>query len=140
MPQACWQASADGIYWIDVALGGREISMMLDLGLVDAAERVGFSLEPILYDQIKQAGEFTQFFTDLRLDASGAITYRENGLLSAQLIEPITRQCMGPQVRLYAARGATNVPNRVGIAFFHQLHDCLVIWQLDSRRWCIEYP
>jgi hypothetical protein len=113
---------------------------MIDLGLVDASARVGFSLEPTHYDQIKQAGEFGQFFTDFRLDASGSITSRENGSLSAQLIHPLTRQRIGPSVMLYAARGAVLVPNRVGVVFFHHLSSCRVLWDLAKRQWCLEYP
>jgi hypothetical protein len=140
MPQACWQAAPDGTYWIDVALAGRVIPLMIDLGMVDASGRGGFSLEPPLYDQIKQAGTFTQFFTDYRLDASGGITSRENGLLSAQLIDPLSHQGIGPIVQLYAARGAVMVPNRVGVVFFHHLVGCRALWNLDQRRWCVEYP
>jgi hypothetical protein len=32
------------------------------------------------------------------------------------------------------------IPDRVGMAFFHRLNGCKVIWDLDKREWCIEYP
>jgi hypothetical protein len=41
---------------------------------------------------------------------------------------------------LHALRGAPGVPDRVGVVFFHRLHGCRVLWELDSRTWCVEYP
>jgi hypothetical protein len=110
MPQACWQAAADGTYWMDVALGGRELLMLIDTGFLDALNRIGFSLEPGLYTQIRQAGEFVNLLRDFRLDASGQITVRENGLIRAQMVCPLTRQRIGPAVQLYASRGSLGSP------------------------------
>lgn len=140
MPQACWHADSQGLYWIDVALGSRELLLMVDLGLVDRGNRIGLSVEPALYDQFDQAGKLTRFFTDSRLDASGTITTRQNGLITAQLIHPVSRQGIGPRVQLYTARGLPGIPNRVGVVFFHHLSRCRVLWDLDSRTWCIEHP
>jgi hypothetical protein len=61
MPQARWQARSDGLYWIDVALAGRPFSLMVDLGLVDINDRVGFSIEPAIYAQLKKAKKLTHF-------------------------------------------------------------------------------
>ena len=72
MPQASWQAAPDGAYWIDVAVGSHELLALIDLGMIDRTERVGGSVEPALFDQIRQAGEFTDFFDDFREDAEQA--------------------------------------------------------------------
>jgi len=140
MAQVCWQGSADGSYWIDVALGSLEISLMIDLGLVDARQQVGFSIEPGLYDQLKLAGDLAQFQMHARLDASGQISQTESGLIPAQLVSPVRRGRVGPTVLLYVLRGNSGVPNRVGVVFFHQLAGCRVLWDLDTRTWCVEYP
>jgi hypothetical protein len=140
MPQVCWQGLADGSYQIDVALGSLEVPLMIDLGLVDPRHQVGFSIEPPLYDQLKQAGALAHLQMHSRLDASGQISQRESGLISSQLICPTNHQRIGPLVQLYTLRGNPGVPNRVGVAFFHHLTGCRVLWDLDRRTWCIEYP
>jgi hypothetical protein len=140
MPRATWQAASDGAYWIDVAVGSRELTALIDLGLIDSTERVGVSVQPAVFDQMRQAGEFTDFFDSFRLDASGGVTRKQNGQATAQLICPITRQRIGPSVTLYVARGAPAIPDRVGIVFFHFLAACHVFWHLDQRLWCIDYP
>src|SRR5277367_2089494 len=98
MPQVHWPAAKDGAYWIDLAIAGHQILALVDLGLIDSRDIVGLSLEPGLYDAIKQAGGFAQFFTDFRLDASGRIAQRENGLLNVELISPVTRKHVGPSI------------------------------------------
>src|SRR5438552_1086484 len=69
MPQACWQAATDGTYWLDVALGSLELSLLIDTGFVDAHQRIGFYLEPNPYDQLRQSGAFAQFFTAFPADS-----------------------------------------------------------------------
>jgi hypothetical protein len=90
MPQVRWQARSDGLYWIDVALGTRSFSLMIDLGLVDLNGRVGFSVEPAIYAQLKKAGQLKDFLQQSNRDASGKIFSSESGRLAAQLIDPIT--------------------------------------------------
>src|SRR5229473_5385872 len=105
MPQVRWQASSGGLYWIDVALGTRHLSLMIDLGLVDANDRVAFSVEPAIYNQLKRAGKLTHFLQQSNQDASGKISYSESGLLTARLVDPISHLPVGPAVRLHVMRG-----------------------------------
>ncbi len=140
MPIATWTAGTGGLYWIDVFLGDRELSVMVDLGLVDPKGRVGFSVDAPLYDTLKRAGVFSQFLMHSRLDASGHIALTESGETAAQLIDPAPRQRVGPALRMHVFRGSPNVPNRVGVAFFHELSGCVVRWTLDQKLWQIEYP
>jgi len=48
MPLTSWLAAPDGRYWIDVTLGNGTCHVMIDLGLVDPLDRVGFELAPYL--------------------------------------------------------------------------------------------
>jgi len=140
MPVVSWPAAPDGAYWIDVALGNREFPFLIDLGLIDQKQLIGFAIEQRVFDHLRQQGEFSHFFTTDLLDAGGRITRRNNGRTNAQLLSSLTRQRIGPSVALYVARGSPGVPNRVGVAFFHHLTNCRVIWNLDQRTWSIEYP
>jgi hypothetical protein len=56
MAQACWQAAADGRYRIDVFIGNSSLQIMVDLGLVDPLDLIGFELEPSIYDRLDQSG------------------------------------------------------------------------------------
>jgi len=140
MRNLSWQAAADGRYWIDVAIGERPVRVMIDLGLIDPRHAVGFELDPEVYDQLKNAGLMGRFQYRFRRDANGRITGSETGQLSARLIDPRTKQAVGPLARLYVCRGATGVPSRVGVVFFHRLAGCRVDWALDSRTWSINCP
>ncbi|HZU34862.1 MAG TPA: hypothetical protein VFA18_03075 [Gemmataceae bacterium] len=140
MAQVCWQGTLAGRYHIDVALGGFRTPLMIDLGLVDSAQQVGFSIQPALYDKLKQAGALGLLQTFSRMDASGQISQTESGLVSAQLLDPATGRPVGPAVQLYVLRGNPGVPDRVGVVFFHRLPGCRVLWALGTRTWCIEYP
>jgi len=140
MPQACWTANSRGEYWIDVLLGGRPLRVLIDTGLIDGHGQVGFSIEETLYDQIKQSGGFRQHQMHSRLTASGHVSMTESGALDAQLLCPQSQVPVGPIASVYVFRGAIAVPDRVGIAFFHRLSGCKVSWELDLRRWCVEYP
>jgi len=140
MPQASWNATPPGEYWIDVSLGGRPLQVLIDTGLIDARGEVGFSVEESLYDSIKRSGGFLHHRTHLRLTATGQISPTESGSLDAQLISPQTQSPVGPLVHVFVYRGARRVPNRVGVAFFHRLTGCKVIWDLDQRSWSVEYP
>jgi hypothetical protein len=140
MPRVTWSASSRGEYWIDVDLGGQPLKVLIDTGLLDAREQVGFSIEQALYDRIKQAGQFHAHLMHARQSADGQIAMTESGSLGAQLISPQTRQLVGPVVHVYVFRGVPGIPDRVGMAFFHHLKGCKVLWDLDKREWCIESP
>jgi len=140
MAQVCWTANPRGEYWIDVRLGSHPLQVLIDSGLIDSRGQVGFSIDASLYDRIKRAGEFHSYQTHTRLNADGLISLTESGSLDAQLICPLTRALVGPAVHVYVFRGVPGVPDRVGLAFFHLLKGCKVLWDLDQRSWCIEYP
>ena len=140
MPQVCWSATLRGEYWIDVNLGGRPLKVLIDSGLIDARGQVGFSVDETLYDSIDQAGGFQQHQIHTRLTADGHVSLTESGSLDAQLICPQTRSLVGPLVHVHVFRGVPGVPSRAGLAFFHLLKNCKVLWDLDQRLWCIEYP
>lgn len=140
MPQAMWSATFRGEYWIDVDLGGHALKVLIDSGLIDSRGQVGFSVDETLYDSIKQAGGFLNHQMHTRLAADGQISLTESGSLNAQLICPQKGNLVGPIVHVYVFRGVLGVPNRVGLAFFHLLKGCKVLWDLDQRSWCIEYP
>jgi len=135
-----WQAASDGRYWIDVLIGGSQLQDMIDLGLVDPLDAVGFELEPASYDQLKQAGVLSRLQYRFRRDANAQVTGSESGLSTAQLLEPNSKQGLGPTVQLYVCRGVEGVPNRVGVVFFHRLAGCKVHLELDSRNWRVEVP
>jgi hypothetical protein len=139
MPEVCWAANARGAYWIDVSLGGRTLKVLIDTGLIDARGQVGFSVQESLYDRIKQAGGFTSHQTHSRLTAAGQISLTESGSLASQLISPRTGNAVGPVAHVSVFRGALGVPDRVGMAFFHLLRGCKVIWDLEQRVWCVDY-
>jgi hypothetical protein len=139
MPQVCWSAAGRGEDWIDVELGGQPLQVLVDTGLLDARQQVGFSVEQPLYDQLKQAGRFQTHQMHTRLTADGQVSMTESGSLDARLICPRTRTAVGPVVHVSVFRGVPGVPNRVGMAFFHRLKGCKVLWDLDRREWCIEY-
>src|ERR1700693_6400645 len=131
MPQAEWKADPDGRYWIDVVVGNRALSVMIDLGLVDPVARVGFELEPAVYHQLKQSGELSRFLRRVRRDAGGGFSWAESGRSTAQLMDPASRQRAGPQLNLYISCGSPGVPSRVGVVFFHHLIGCRVHWDLE---------
>lgn len=141
MPQACWQAGSDHRYWIEVAVGGQDLRVMLDLGLVDPHGRVGMEVEPLVYERLRQGGHLSRFRWRSRRDASGQISWSSTGLASVQLVDPVARRPIGPRVSIHISCGTAGVPNRIGVVFFfHQLRGCRVLWDLDQRVWCIDYP
>jgi hypothetical protein len=113
---------------------------MIDLGLVDPHHRVGFEVEPAVYDRIKQAGGFSRFSRRPRRDASGRISWFDTGQTTAQLICPAAQRPVSPVVQVFVASGLAGVPSRVGVVFFHHLTGCRVIWDLDRRTWRVNYP
>src|SRR5262245_9844089 len=129
MAQARWHASTDGRYYIDVAIEGYKLRVMVDSGLIDPLNLVGFELEPSIYDQLN----LTNNRMRLSRNAGGSYSRRASGLGSAQLVDPLSGQGIGPIVQVYASRGSPGLPNRVGLAFFHRLKGCRIIWDLDIR-------
>jgi hypothetical protein len=140
MPLACWPVGSRGRYVVDVAVSGIATRCAIDLGLTDPLDKLGFELEPALYDQLRRSGGLSHLERRERLDSGGRRTVMSTGLLTAQLIDPLTRQVVGPRVAVYAARGAPGLSSRVGVVFFHRLSGCRVVWELDTRTWCVEYP
>lgn len=140
MAEVSWQAVSDGRYWIDVLINGNHFQVMIDLGLVDPLDAVGFELEPASYDQLKQAGLLSQLQYRFRRDANAQVTGSESGLTTAQLLDPNSKQGLGPIVQLHVCRGVEGVPNRLGVVLFHRLAGCKVHWELDSRTWRVEVP
>lgn len=140
MGQACWQAATDGRYHIDVVIGNYNLQVMVDSGLVDRLDLVGFEVESFIYDRLNQAGFLTQKRDRLSRNASGQYISAESGLARAQLLDPVLGQPVGPIVQLYVSRGQRGLPNRVGVVFFHRLKGCRILWDLDNRTWCVEYP
>ena len=140
MNRACWPAAPDGRYWIDAALGTMSVRLMLDTGLVHPLHHVGLELAPVLFDNLRQAGQMVGAGQRQRRDASGQLVVMLAGLMRAQLIDPVIRQVIGPVVSVSAFRGALNVPSRVGVEFFHRLTGCRADWDFDNRLWCVECP
>jgi hypothetical protein len=139
MGQVCWPADAAGKYWMDVVLDRFPTRVMVDTGLIDRHNWVGFDLAPAVYGQLKTAGTFAHIAQRKWRDAAGHVSVTECGLLAAQLLNA-AGQRVGPVARIYVNRGFPQVPARVGLAFFHHLTGCRVLWELDQRLWCIEYP
>ena len=140
MPQASWQASTDGRYWLDAAVGNQVVRVMIGLGMVDPLGEVGFEVDPRIYDQIERAVGFPNRRWRRWRDASGHHAWIESRLTTSQLMDPFTPQPVGPLVHTYITRGSPGVPSRVGVVFFHHLAGCRVVWQLDRREWRIETP
>jgi hypothetical protein len=140
MTRVCWSPAANGRYRIDVRLGRLDLLLMLDTGLVDAQDRVGFEINPALYDQLKLAGTLTAFRQRKRFDASGGTVVSEAARVTAQLLDPGPKTPVGPAVQVDVMRGAPGVPSRVGVAFFHRLTACRADWDFDNRLWCVECP
>jgi hypothetical protein len=140
MPVACWTIDADGRYVVDILLGSRPLGLMIDTGLADRYDRTGFEIDPGEYDRFKNAGELSNVRRRTRHDAGGHRLVTEVATIFAQLLDPRTRQPVGPKVSVEVMRGTPGVPSRVGVVFFHRLTGCRVVWELDTRTWCVEYP
>ncbi len=140
MARSVWYAASDGRYWLDIVLGRLETEVMIELGLIDPNDQVAFELDPVLFDQLLHRGDMVAGSPRRRRDASGQEVEMATGWLAAQLIDPPTRQRVGPLVPVFALRAPPLVPSRVGVVFFHNLTGCRVDWDLDSRTWCVEYP
>jgi hypothetical protein len=80
MAQARWRAAADGRYRIDVVIGNISLQVMIDLGLVDPLDLLGFELEPSIYDRLDQSGFLVQHVARQSRSATGQITSSYSGL------------------------------------------------------------
>jgi len=140
MGKAEWNAAPDGKYWLDIAVGSLDLVLMLDTGITDNRHWVGCELEAAAYARLKAAGEFRHIAHRTVRDAAGGQTRRECGMIGVQLIDSTTGGRVGPVVDVFVSQGVASVPSRVGVAFFHRLAGCRVIWELDQRTWSIEYP
>src|SRR2546430_53323 len=124
MAQVCWQATANGRYFIDVFLGNDGMKVMVDSGLVDPMAQVGFEVEPAIFDQLEKTGALVKQPARRWRNASGLYAMRRSGEVTAQLCDPATKGRIGPAVRLHVTRGAPLLPNRAGVVFFHGLTGC----------------
>jgi hypothetical protein len=140
MPQICCQADAYGRYAMDLAVGNLELQVFIDSGLTDPFHRLGLELEPTVFDQLLRTGHLIAGPPRKRRDANGRFLAASTGQTSARLLDPISRQRVGPYVQLDAFRGAVGLSHRVGVVFFHRLTGCRVLWDLDSRARCVEIP
>ena len=140
MPQASWSIGHENSYWLDVAIGHHRLYLMIDTGFVDPNDEVGIALEESVYDALQHAGLIGNEDFRLSTDASGHQRSVVTGLVTARLLAPSSSGVVGPPVQSRALRGSVGVAARVGIAFFHGLAGSRVIWDLDQRTWCIEYP
>jgi hypothetical protein len=118
MMSANWPCTSDGRYWLDVGLGNLDLQLMVDTGIIDPLNQIGVELDPAFYDTLKRSGQFRSFRYRTRRDASGTFAGAESGLLSAQLIDPISRTRIGPMVRAYASR-LTHLPSRTRHIFVY---------------------
>ena len=53
MARIFWRATSAGADWIGVVVGGLPLTLMVDTGLTDPRNQIGFALEPATYDQLK---------------------------------------------------------------------------------------
>src|SRR5437660_1449513 len=106
MPQISWTATPNGFYWIDVSLGQHDCRCMIDLGLVDPLDLIGFSVAPTFYDTLKHAGLLVGPYWRKYRDANGVFVKAESGLTTARLVDLVNRQSVGPAVQIQVSKGA----------------------------------
>ena len=135
-----WPATARSEYVIDVVIGGLAAATMVDSGLVDPAQLVGFELAPALFDELQQGGMLKELATRTRRDAGGQMSVMRVGRVSTFLARPATAEVAGPEVKVFVARSHVGLPSRVGIVFFHKLEGCRVVWDCSARTWSIQLP
>ena len=140
MSSICAHAAVDGSYYVDVVIGSRCFHLMIDSGFVDSLDEVGIALEGPIFDLMTSTGILQNPKLRLSFDANGNQYYVNTAWAVAQLVDSTTAALVGPKVRVRASRGHPGVASRVGVAFFHRLAGCRVIWDLDQRTWCIAYP
>ena len=111
-----WPATSRGDYVLDVLIGGVSVTTMIDTGLVDPAQWVGFELAPTVFDRLQGAGLLKQMATRTRRDAGGQKSLMKVGMASTVLARPATTEPAGPEVEVFVARSTEGLPNRVGLA------------------------
>ena len=137
MATATWQPAANGRYWLDMLLESLRVPLMIDTGLVDPEQRVGIELDPPLFDQLEQSGKLSGWALRVRKDAVGRSMPLSCAAVAASLAIPGTSTPLGPTIHIHVARGVAGVPSRVGLAFFHKLPGCRVIWDCPARTWSV---
>ncbi len=135
-----WLATVRGDYVIDLMIGGLIASAMVDSGLVDPAQLVGFELSPALFDQLQEAGLLKELATRTRRDAGGRMSVMRVEKVSTFLVRPGTAEAAGPEVDVFVARIPEGLPSRVGLVFFHKLTGCQVVWDCSGRTWPLHIP
>ena len=135
-----WPATSRGDYVLDVLIGGVSVTAMIDTGLVDPAQLVGFELAPTVFDRLQGAGLLKQMATRTRRDAGCQKFLMKVGMASTVLAQPATTEPAGPEVEVFVARSTDGLPNRVGLAFFHKLTGCQVSWDCSARTWSLSIP
>ena len=132
-----WPVTPQGHYAIDVLIGGIAVNVMIDTGLVDPSQLVGFELAPSYFDRLEQAGLLKDVSTRTRRDASGRKSLMPVGMVKTSLAIPETEIAVGPVVEVYVTRCPPGLPNRVGLSFFHKLSGCHVIWDCSAKTWSV---
>jgi len=135
-----WKAGPDGRYWIDAALGSQSLRLMIDLGLVDPADQVGLVVRPGVFETLKRRGELSNLITRFHRSATGHVTSSESGLVRGHLIVPGSELQFGPAIEVYVSCGASNVPDRVGVVFFHRLGEGKATWKFAPQVWEFQFP
>ena len=133
MTRACWPATSDGRYVLDIALGTMPCRLMFDTGLVDPTSQVGFEIDPALFDVLEQSGQLLRAGRRPRSDSSGRTVRLTTGFVVARLLDPASGSPIGPAVRCLAVRNVPGVVSRVGVVFFHFLTGCRADWDFDNR-------
>ena len=137
MATATWQCTANGRYWLDVLVGSLPVPLMIDTGVVDPEQRVGLELEPQRFAVLQPTGKFSQRALRVRKDAGGQCLPLICAAVDASLSTPGANQPLGPSIRIHVARGVAGVPSRVGLAFFHKLPECRVVWDCAAKTWAM---
>src|SRR5438034_1059918 len=99
MTRVCWRATSDGRYVLDIALGTMPCRLMLDTGLVDPIDQVGFEIDPALFDVLEQSGQLLRARRRPRTDSSGRTVWLTTGFVVARLLDPTSGSPIGPAVR-----------------------------------------
>ena len=131
-----WPA-VQGHYSIDVTIGGIAVSAMVDTGLIDPMQQVGFELPPDLFERLVHSNLLRDITSRTRRDASGRKTQMYVGTAEVRLTSPETAIPVGPEIVVSVARSFVGLPARVGLEFFHQLPGCQVLWDCVAQLWTV---
>ena len=111
----------------------------LELGRVAVMDKIGYG-----YAAMAESGfawPFSDYRMRFRCDSSG----RKSALRTARVTAGLAMsnrptELFGSMICVRVARGATGVPDRVGVAFFHCLTGCRVLWDCGARTWTMSIP